>query len=181
MSDTMTEGVISSWLKKEGDTVKSGDILAEVQTDKATMELENYEDGTLLYIGPKEGDAVAVDGILAIVGKKGEDISGLLNGNGNGKTEAKKEEAPKAEAPKEEKKENPGVFRIPTEWVNTPHLRIRFNKSEERFYLASFGEKTLVNEKEVPRSSENSPEWTELPINSRMVLNGIVGINIFKT
>ena len=82
---------------------------------------------------------------------------------------------------KEEKRENPGVFRIPTEWVNTPHLRIRFNKSEERFYLASFGEKTLVNEKEVPRSSENSPEWTELPINSRMVLNGIVGINIFKT
>ena len=82
---------------------------------------------------------------------------------------------------KEEKRENPGVFRIPTEWVNTPHLRIRFNKSEERFYLASFGEKTLVNEKEVPRSSENNPEWTELPINSRMVLNGIVGINIFKT
>src|SRR6478735_6810666 len=104
MSDTMTEGVISSWLKKEGDTVKSGDILAEVQTDKATMELENYEDGTLLYIGPKEGDAVPVDGILAIVGKKGEDISGLLKEGGNGKAETKKEEAPKAETPKAEKK-----------------------------------------------------------------------------
>ncbi|MFC5270409.1 pyruvate dehydrogenase complex dihydrolipoamide acetyltransferase [Adhaeribacter terreus] len=102
MSDTMTEGVISSWLKKEGDTVKSGDILAEVQTDKATMELENYEDGTLLYIGPKEGDAVAVDGILAIVGKKGEDISGLLKEGGNGKAAAKTEEAPKNETSKEE-------------------------------------------------------------------------------
>ncbi|WP_303311829.1 pyruvate dehydrogenase complex dihydrolipoamide acetyltransferase [Hymenobacter sp. BT730] len=80
MSDTMTEGVIASWLKKVGDTVKSGDILAEVETDKATMELENYEDGTLLYIGPKEGEGVPVDGLLAIVGKAGEDISGLLSG-----------------------------------------------------------------------------------------------------
>src|SRR5688572_8495603 len=95
MSVTITEGVIASWLKKVGDTVKSGDILAEVQTDKATMELENYEDGVLLHIGPKEGDAVAVDGILAIVGKKGEDISGLLkegaSGNAAPKTEAKSE------------------------------------------------------------------------------------------
>lgn len=79
MSDTMTEGVIASWLKKVGDTVKSGDILAEVETDKATMELENYEDGTLLYIGPKEKEAVPVDGVLAIIGKKDEDISGLLS------------------------------------------------------------------------------------------------------
>ena len=80
MSDTMTEGTIAAWLKKVGDKVKSGDILAEVETDKATMELENYEDGTLLYIGPKEKESVAVDGVLAIVGKEGEDISGLLNG-----------------------------------------------------------------------------------------------------
>ena len=82
MSDTMTEGTIAAWLKKVGDKVKSGDILAEVETDKATMELENYEDGTLLYIGPKEKDSVPVDGVLAIVGKEGEDISGLLNGQG---------------------------------------------------------------------------------------------------
>ena len=81
MSDTMTEGVIASWLKKVGDKVKSGDILAEVETDKATMELENYEDGTLLHIGPKEGESVPVDGLLAIVGKEGEDISALLNGS----------------------------------------------------------------------------------------------------
>ena len=84
MSDTMTEGTIAAWLKKVGDKVKSGDILAEVETDKATMELENYEDGTLLYIGPKEKDSVPVDGILAIVGKEGEDISGLLSGQSGG-------------------------------------------------------------------------------------------------
>jgi len=80
MSDTMTEGVIAAWLKKVGDNVKSGDVLAEVETDKATMELENYDDGTLLYVGPKEGEAVAVDGVLAIVGQPGEDYASLLGG-----------------------------------------------------------------------------------------------------
>ena len=88
MSDTMTEGTIAAWLKKVGDKVKSGDILAEVETDKATMELENYEDGTLLYIGPKEQDSVPVDGVLAIVGKEGEDISALLSGQAGGSTPA---------------------------------------------------------------------------------------------
>lgn len=80
MSDTMIEGVIANWLKKEGDVIKSGDIIAEVETDKATMELENYEDGTLLYIGVKVGEAVPVDGIIAIVGTPGEDYSSLLAG-----------------------------------------------------------------------------------------------------
>ena len=98
MSDTMTEGTIAAWLKNVGDKVKSGDILAEVETDKATMELENYEDGTLLYIGPKAGEAVAVDGILAIVGKEGEDFSALLNGSTGGAA-APVAETAKAEAP----------------------------------------------------------------------------------
>ncbi|MFM2224557.1 MAG: hypothetical protein RJA07_759 [Bacteroidota bacterium] len=79
MSDTMTEGVIVAWHKKIGDKVKSGDLLAEVETDKATMELESYNDGTLLYIGVEAGKAVAVNGILAIVGAAGEDYSALLN------------------------------------------------------------------------------------------------------
>lgn len=78
MSDTMLEGVIAKWLKKEGETIKSGDIIAEVETDKATMELENYEDGILLYIGIKAGESAPVDGIIAIVGTKGENYSSLL-------------------------------------------------------------------------------------------------------
>jgi pyruvate dehydrogenase E2 component (dihydrolipoamide acetyltransferase) len=81
MSDTMTEGVIATWLKKVGDPLKSGDILAEVETDKATMELENFEEGTLLHIGIEPGKAVPIDGIIAIVGTAGEDFSGLLAGN----------------------------------------------------------------------------------------------------
>ena len=104
MSDTMTEGTIAAWLKKVGDKVKSGDVLAEVETDKATMELENYEDGTLLYIGPKEKESVAVDGILAIIGKEGEDFSALLAGSTGGSAAAPAAPAPApapaAEAPK---------------------------------------------------------------------------------
>jgi pyruvate dehydrogenase E2 component (dihydrolipoamide acetyltransferase) len=84
MSDTMTEGVIAAWHKKVGDTIKSGDVLAEVETDKATMDLESYQDGTLLYIGPKEKDAVPVDGILAIIGEKGENIDALLKNGSSG-------------------------------------------------------------------------------------------------
>jgi pyruvate dehydrogenase E2 component (dihydrolipoamide acetyltransferase) len=78
MSDTMTEGVIVSWLKQVGDDIKPGDILAEVETDKATMELENYVKGTLLHIGIPDGGTVPVDAIIAIVGAKGEDISSIL-------------------------------------------------------------------------------------------------------
>jgi len=80
MSDTMEEGVIASWLKKVGDTVKPGDILAEVETDKATMELESYEEGVLLYLGVKEKDSVPVNGIIAIIGEKGEAFQHLLSG-----------------------------------------------------------------------------------------------------
>jgi len=79
MSDTMTEGVIHTWLKQVGDDIKPGDILAEVETDKATMELENYVKGTLLHIGIPAGGTVPVDAVIAIVGKKGEDITALLN------------------------------------------------------------------------------------------------------
>lgn len=103
MSDTMEEGVIANWLVKKGDKVKSGDILAEVETDKATMELESYEDGTILHIGVEAGSSVAVNGVIAIIGKEGEDISGLLKEDGNGAVESKKDE-PKAEEPKKEEK-----------------------------------------------------------------------------
>ncbi|MGG7663242.1 pyruvate dehydrogenase complex dihydrolipoamide acetyltransferase [Dyadobacter sp. BHUBP1] len=90
MSDTMEEGVIAEWHKKVGDKIKSGEVIAEVETDKATMDLESYWDGTLLYIGVKKGDAVPIDGIMAIVGAEGEDYQSLLDGasNGNGSAPA---------------------------------------------------------------------------------------------
>ncbi|MBC7902697.1 MAG: pyruvate dehydrogenase, partial [Gemmatimonadaceae bacterium] len=80
LSDTMTEGVIAAWHKKVGDTVKKGDLLAEVETDKATMELESYKDGTLLHIGTDKGGKLQVNDLMAIIGAPGEDISSLLGG-----------------------------------------------------------------------------------------------------
>lgn len=80
LSDTMTEGVVATWLKKVGDTIKTGDILAEIETDKATMEFESFYDGVLLHIGIQEGQSAPVDSLLAIIGTAGEDISALLSG-----------------------------------------------------------------------------------------------------
>lgn len=104
MSDTMTEGIIVEWHKKVGDKVKPGDLLAEVETDKATMELESYNEGTLLYLGVEKGKPVQVDGVLAVVGKEGEDYKAALEGAASPKPEAAKEsivkEEPKAEEPK---------------------------------------------------------------------------------
>ncbi len=78
MSDTMTEGVIAKWHKKVGDQVKAGELMAEIETDKATMDYESYNEGTILYLGAKEGETVKVDDVLAIIGKKGEDYKALL-------------------------------------------------------------------------------------------------------
>ena len=80
LSDTMEEGVVAKWLKKVGDKVEEGDILAEIETDKATMEFESFNEGTLLHIGVQEGETSPVDVLLAIIGDEGEDISGILNG-----------------------------------------------------------------------------------------------------
>lgn len=78
LSDTMTEGVVAAWHKKVGDKVKAGDLLAEIETDKATMEFESFQEGVLLYIGVDKGKSAPVNSILAILGKEGEDISALL-------------------------------------------------------------------------------------------------------
>ena len=100
LSDTMTEGVIAAWHKKVGDKVKKGDLLAEIETDKATMELESYKDGTLLHLGGDKGAKIQVDELLAIVGNDGEDISSLVSSSSSLPKEEAKTEQP---APKKEK------------------------------------------------------------------------------
>jgi hypothetical protein len=82
---------------------------------------------------------------------------------------------------KDETREASNIFRVPSEWVNTPHLRLKYQSGDGKFFIASFGEKTLVNEKEVKRSEPAQPSWVEVSINSKLVLNGIVGINLFKS
>ncbi len=103
MSDTMTEGVIAKWHKKVGDKVSSGDLIAEVETDKATMDFESFQDGTLLYIGAKEGEAAAVDSVIAILGAEGEDYQALLKESASQNETA---EPAKAKAPEEAEKES---------------------------------------------------------------------------
>ncbi len=100
LSDTMTEGTVATWLKKVGDQVKEGDILAEIETDKATMEFESFNAGTLLHIGIQEGESAPVDSLLAIIGDQGEDISSLLNGDSK-ETENAGGEPEKADAASE--------------------------------------------------------------------------------
>src|SRR5687768_5199454 len=90
MSDTMSEGVVAKWHKKVGDTIKSGELMAEIETDKATMDYESFNSGTVLYLGVQEGQAVNVNDVLAIVGNPGEDYKSLLEGSGSKKaTESK--------------------------------------------------------------------------------------------
>ena len=116
MSDTMEEGVIASWLKKEGDEVSSGDVLAEVETDKATMELESYQDGVLLHIGVKENESVPVDGVLAVIGEKGEDFQHLLNGDqpkAESKPTAEEQPAHEASASVDTSNINATIIRMP--------------------------------------------------------------------
>lgn len=92
LSDTMEEGVVAQWLKNIGDSIEEGDILAEIETDKATMEFESFNEGTLLHIGVQEGESAPVDTLLAIIGDKGEDISALLSGAATATIEETKEE-----------------------------------------------------------------------------------------
>jgi pyruvate dehydrogenase E2 component (dihydrolipoamide acetyltransferase) len=99
LSDTMEEGTVASWLKKVGDKIEEGDILAEIETDKATMEFESFNEGTLLHIGIPEGETAKVDTLLAIIGEEGEDISGLLNGSSDDK---KSDESSETETSNEE-------------------------------------------------------------------------------
>ena len=104
LSDTMEEGTVATWLKKVGDAVAEGDILAEIETDKATMEFESFQSGTLLYIGLKEGESAKVDALLAIIGPAGTDVSGVASNfnTASEKEEASKQETPKSETPKPE-------------------------------------------------------------------------------
>ncbi|HBF20780.1 MAG: pyruvate dehydrogenase complex dihydrolipoamide acetyltransferase [Owenweeksia sp.] len=95
LSDTMEEGTVAKWHKKVGDKVSEGDLLAEIETDKATMDFEAFQEGVLLHIGVEEGDTAAVDSVLAILGEKGEDISGLLEGGDSSGSDQKEEKQKK--------------------------------------------------------------------------------------
>ena len=124
LSDTMTEGVVAEWHKKVGDSVESGDLLAEIETDKATMEFESFQDGVLLHIGVEKGNAAPVDSILAILGEEGEDIASILEIESSKQTNLEEQEKvvvePKKEIQKEEKVVAPVVQEKAVSISSTP-------------------------------------------------------------
>ena len=121
LSDTMTEGKVAKWHKKVGDTVKEGDILAEIETDKAVQDFESEFNGTLLYVGTEEGGANPVDSVLAIIGPEGTNISGIISGGGKKdstpKTEISEQKSSNTEAPKADQNENIAVSASSSERV----------------------------------------------------------------
>ncbi len=149
LSDTMTDGTVASWLKQVGDEISEGDILAEIETDKATMEFESFNEGTLLHIGLQEGETAPVDSLLAIIGDAGTDVTAVVSNFKVGgeapaaeapKAEAPKVEAPKAEAPKAAAPKNTGSVASPSKKVSAIH-------SENGRIVASPLAKALAEEK----------------------------------
>nr|WP_321410798.1 pyruvate dehydrogenase complex dihydrolipoamide acetyltransferase [uncultured Allomuricauda sp.] len=143
LSDTMEEGTVAKWLKKVGDKVEEGDILAEIETDKATMEFESFHEGTLLHIGIEEGDGAPVDSLLAIIGEEGEDISSLLNGSGSS-SEAPKEEGssePEEETTPEAESSEPADIPEGVEIVTMPRLSDTMEEGTVASWLKSVGDK----------------------------------------
>tara|TARA_B100001559_G_scaffold46924_1_gene35438 strand:+ start:37 stop:1302 length:1266 start_codon:yes stop_codon:yes gene_type:complete len=146
LSDTMEEGTLAKWFKKVGDSVKEGEILAEIETDKATMEFESFHDGVLLHIGIDEGSTAPVDSIIAVIGSKGEDISSIIKGSNtdNEEPEPEVKEEPELEVkeePKPEVKEEP-----------KPEVKVEVksaivsNESADRILISPLARK-LANEK----------------------------------
>jgi pyruvate dehydrogenase E2 component (dihydrolipoamide acetyltransferase) len=141
LSDTMEEGTVAAWLKKVGDKVEEGDILAEIETDKATMEFESFNEGTLLHIGVAEGDTAPVDVLLAIIGEEGEDISALLNGSST--SEDTKEEVVAPDEVKEEANtasSEPAEIPEGVEVIKMPRLSDTMEEGTVAAWLKSVGD-----------------------------------------
>lgn len=143
LSDTMTEGTVATWLKKVGDKVSEGDILAEIETDKATMEFESFQSGTLLYIGIQEGETAPVDSVLAIIGKEGEDYKQLLESGSTDKEKSEEPEPETANSPKsqEEKEEASGEIPEGVEIITMPRLSDTMTEGTVASWLKKVGDK----------------------------------------
>src|SRR5690554_2397011 len=145
LSDTMTEGTVATWLKKVGDKISEGDILAEIETDKATMEYESFYSGTLLHIGVQEGETAAVDSVLAIIGNEGEDYKALLEGGKSDSSEEKSETKQEATASEGESvsEEPTAKAEIPAgvEIITMPRLSDTMTEGTVAAWLKKVGDK----------------------------------------
>ncbi|WP_405248071.1 pyruvate dehydrogenase complex dihydrolipoamide acetyltransferase [Cellulophaga sp. Asnod2-G02] len=143
LSDTMEEGTVAKWLKNVGDKVEEGDILAEIETDKATMEFESFNEGTLLHIGIQEGDGAPVDTLLAIIGEEGEDISALLNGASAPEAKAEEKQEETAAEPEAVASEPSEAAEIPegVEIIKMPRLSDTMEEGTVASWLKKVGDK----------------------------------------
>ncbi|MDT0689227.1 pyruvate dehydrogenase complex dihydrolipoamide acetyltransferase [Salegentibacter sp. F188] len=150
LSDTMEEGVVAQWLKKKGDKVEEGDILAEIETDKATMEFESFYEGTLLHIGIEEGETAPVDTLLAIIGEEGEDISDLIKGGGGSSdkkeeksSDDKKDESDDDSSEEDASEEESGDGEIPegVEIITMPRLSDTMEEGTVATWIKKEGDK----------------------------------------
>ncbi len=157
LSDTMEEGTVATWLKKEGDTVEEGDILAEIETDKATMEFESFQSGTLLYVGLQEGESAKVDALLAIIGPAGTDVSGVASNFKVTSTAAETEETPKQEAPKAATPKKETV--VTTSTAEKSHRATPVTSNGGRLFVSPLAKKIAeekgINLAQVQGSGEN--------------------------
>jgi pyruvate dehydrogenase E2 component (dihydrolipoamide acetyltransferase) len=182
LSDTMTEGTVATWLKNVGDKISEGDILAEIETDKATMEFESFNEGTLLHIGIPTGETAPVDSLLAIIGKEGEDISALLAGGDDASDEDSKEkstdEAPKEGSKQEDAPAKGAALPKGVVVVTMPRLSDTMTEGTVATWLKNVGDK--VNEGDILAEIETDKATMEFEsFNEGTLLH--IGIEAGKT
>ncbi len=182
MSDTMEEGVIANILIKEGDVIKAGTVIAEVETDKATMDLESFQEGTVLHVAAKKGDSIPVNGLIAILGKKGEDFQALLSDAAPAKTEAapvaEEKATPKAEAPKVE-------AAVVTNADNRVKISPLAKKMAEENNvsvngLAGSGDEGRITKKDIEEVLKNGVSPSNVPLATSLVQNLPIGVEVFE-
>jgi pyruvate dehydrogenase E2 component (dihydrolipoamide acetyltransferase) len=182
MSDTMEEGVIANILIKEGDVIKAGSVIAEVETDKATMDLESFQEGTVLHVAAKKGDSIPVNGLIAILGKKGEDFQALLSDAAPAKTEAapvaEEKAAPKAEAPK-----------VEATMVANADNRVKISPLAKKMAeennvsvngLAGSGDEGRITKKDIEEALKNGGNTSSASVSTAMVQNLPIGVESYE-
>lgn len=182
MSDTMEEGVIANILIKEGDVIKAGSVIAEVETDKATMDLESFQEGTVLHVAAKKGDSIPVNGLIAILGKKGEDFQALLSDAAPAKTEAtpvaEEKAAPKAEAPK-----------VEATVVANADNRVKISPLAKKMAeennvsvngLAGSGDEGRITKKDIEEALKNGGNTSSASVATAMVQNLPIGVESYE-
>lgn len=182
MSDTMEEGVIANILIKEGDVIKAGSVIAEVETDKATMDLESFQEGTVLFVAAKKGESIPVNGLIAILGKKGEDYQALLSDAAPAKAEtaapvAEEKAAPKSEPAKVEVVASSSDNRVK---ISPLAKKIAEDNNLSVNGLAGSGDEGRITKKDIEEALKNGGNTSSTSVSTTMVQNLPIGVESYE-